>query len=218
MLGPARRRLLGQGLAAVALISGLGLAGCGRSKPRATPVSAGAVVLALGDSLTHGVGAAPRQDWPTLLAEATGWQVVNAGVSGNTSAQALARLPGLLQEYQPELVIVGIGGNDFLQRQSQQQTEANIRAICQQCQAAGAQVMLVAMPALGLLAAAGVLSDHAMYARIASEQKLPLLGDAWSDILADERLRSDQVHANTRGYALFAQRLEAGLRAAGMLS
>ena len=173
--------------------------------------------LALDDSLTQGVGASAEQAFPPLLAQATGWQVVNAGVSGDTSAQALARLPELLQQHRPQLVIVGIGGNDFLRRQSTSQTKQNITRIVQACLDADAQVLLVAIPGLGLLATAGLLSDHAMYEEIADELGVPLLADAWAQVLSEPQLRSDQIHANAQGYAAFTDKLLAGLRAHGLL-
>ncbi|PAT39542.1 arylesterase [Vandammella animalimorsus] len=215
---PARRRTLRWATAAAAAPALLAaLAACGRRRAKAQPVPTGAAVLALGDSLTQGVGASAEQAFPALLAQATGWQVVNAGVSGDTSAQALARLPGLLQQHRPQLVIVGIGGNDFLRRQSTSQTKQNITRIVQACLDAGAQVLLVAIPGLGLLATAGLLSDHAMYEEIADELGVPLLAHAWAQVLSEPQLRSDQIHANAQGYAVFADKLLAGLRAQGLL-
>nr|WP_211343407.1 GDSL-type esterase/lipase family protein [Lampropedia puyangensis] len=196
----------------------ISLAACGKKKLRVQRVPAGAVVLALGDSLTQGVGAWPAESFPSLLAQATGWNVVNAGVSGDTSAQALARLPALLAEHHPSFVIVSIGGNDFLRRNSAQETQRHIEAIIRACLDAGAQVLLVAVPAVTLLATAGLLSDHAMYATIARTQEVPLLEGAWADVLADESLRSDQVHANAQGYAVFDQKLQARLRELGFWS
>lgn len=204
-----RRRQLFWTLAA---LSALPLLGCGAKKFKAQPLSSEATVLILGDSLTSGVGAADGQDFPSLLAQATRWDVINAGVSGNTSAQALQRLEPLLQEHQPELVIVSIGGNDFLRRFSEAEAKSNIRAICQQAQASGAQVVLVAVPALSLMAAAGVLRDHALYKELADELKIPLLTNAWSRVLAEEKWRADQVHANAQGYAEFHSDLLKALR------
>ncbi|WP_347484744.1 arylesterase [Vandammella animalimorsus] len=215
---PARRHALRWAAAAAAAPALLAaLAACGRRRAKAQPVPAGATVLALGDSLTQGVGASAEQAFPPLLAQATGWQVVNAGVSGDTSAQALARLPELLQQHRPQLVIVGIGGNDFLRRQSTSQTKQNITRIVQACLDANAQVLLVAIPGLGLLATAGLLSDHAMYEEIADELGVPLLADAWAQVLSEPQLRSDQIHANAQGYAAFTDKLLAGLRAHGLL-
>jgi acyl-CoA thioesterase-1 len=182
-------------------------------------VPAGATVLALGDSITFGTGAAPESSYPAVLARLSGWNVVNAGVPGDTSAGALARLPALLKEHSPRLVLVGIGGNDMLRRMPVADTRANIRAICQQAVAAGAQVLLVGIPRPTLMAAAvGSLSDHEMYEEIAGELKLPLHSSGWSTVLADQSLRSDQIHANARGYEAFAAGLLQRLRELGLAS
>ena len=92
-----------------------------------------------------------------------------------------------------------------------------MRQICELVRASGAQVLLVAVPELSLLAAAGRLSDHALYADIADELKIPLHRKGWSAVLADARLRSDQIHANAAGYAEFAQGLVKTLRDSGFL-
>ena len=207
-----RRRWLAASLLAASL------AACGRKAPRAQAVPAGATVLALGDSLTSGVGASSDAAYPAALQQLTGWKVVNGGVSGDTSVQALARLPGLLQQHQPALVIVSIGGNDFLRRQTASDTRARVRQICEQARASGAQVLLVAVPELSLLAAAGRLSDHALYEEIADELRIPLHRKGWSTVLADARLRSDQIHANAAGYAQFAQGLVDTLHDTGLLA
>lgn len=211
----ARRTLLLHGLGLALLVP---LAACGRKPPRSRPVPPGAVVLALGDSLTAGLGATPDTAYPAVLQRLTGWQVVNGGVSGDTSAQALERLPALLQKHQPALVIVGIGGNDFLRRQSASATRDNIRRICTVVQGRGAQVVLVAVPELSFLAAsAGLLSDHPLYESLADELQIPLHSKGWSTVLADASLRSDQIHANAAGYERFAQGLVQTLEASGLL-
>ena len=192
------------------------LAACNRRRTMET-VPAGAVVLALGDSLTWGTGATPDSSYPAVLAGLTGWRVVNAGVPGDTSAGALARLPALLQEHSPRLVIVGIGGNDFLRRLPPAETRANIRALCQQAAASGAQVLLLGIPELSMLAAvARSLADHPMYEELAAELKVPLHEGGWSSVLSDAVLRSDAVHANARGYEAFARGLAARARELGL--
>jgi len=208
-----RRALLG---ALALIIAGAGLPGCTR-KPATQAVPAGATVLALGDSLTSGVGASADTAYPTLLAARTGWNVINAGVSGNTSAQALERLPDLLQEHRPALVIVSIGGNDFLRRLSLETTRTHLRLIGEQANGSGAQVLLVAVPELSLMATVGKLSDHALYEEVAEELKIPLHSKGWSGVLAQERLRSDQIHANAAGYEQFAQGLVETLKTTGLL-
>ncbi|MDP4077199.1 GDSL-type esterase/lipase family protein [Acidovorax sp. A1169] len=194
------------------------LAACGRKPSRGQTVPSGATVLALGDSLTSGVGASADTAYPAVLQRLTGWKVINGGISGDTSTQALQRLPDLLQKHQPALVIVSIGGNDFLRRQSASATHANVRKICEQARAAGAQVLLVAVPEFTVMATLGQLSDHAMYQEIASELKVPLHRKGWSGVLADAKLRSDQIHANAAGYELFTQGLVDTLKETGLLA
>jgi acyl-CoA thioesterase-1 len=208
----ARRRLLAAA-SALALLSA-----CGQRKPRVQPLPAGSTVLALGDSLTSGVGATPDAAYPAVLQALTGWQVVNGGVSGDTAAQALARLPALVQEHQPALVIVSIGGNDFLRQMSAGAAQATIREICRTAQAAGAQVLLVAVPQVSLLAAGvGRLSDHPLYAELADDLKLPLHAQGWAEVLSRPELRADTVHANAQGYRVFAEGLVQTLRKTGWL-
>ena len=206
-----RRRILAAGMLAA-------LAGCGRKPPRAQALPSGSTVLALGDSLTAGVGASAETAYPAVLQRLTGWTVVNAGISGDTSAGALQRLPGLLQQHRPALVVVSIGGNDFLRRQSASATRANVLKICADAKASGAQVLLVAIPELTVLATLGQLSDHGMYEDIAKELGIPLHRKGWSTVLADASMRSDQIHANPAGYERFTLGLVDTLKDTGLLA
>lgn len=185
----------------------------------ATPVPAGATVIALGDSLTAGFGTTESNSYPTVLKSLTSWNVVNAGISGDKTTDVLARLPALLEQHRPALVLTGIGGNDTLRRLPESATRANIVNICQQIKASGAQQMLIAMPQFSLIgAAAGMLSDNPMYKSIAEEMNIPLQEGAWARILSDQSLRSDEIHANAQGYALFAELLVKSLREARLLN
>ena len=203
-------------LGAAALL-GTALAGCGRSQGKAQPVPAGSTVLALGDSLTYGTGASAETSYPTVLAGLTGWNVVNAGVPGDTSAQALARLAALLAEHRPKLVIVSIGGNDFLRKLPESDTRANVHAACKLALESGAQVLLVAVPRATVAAALGQMTDHALYAEVAKDLNIPLQREGWGEVLAQAELRSDQVHANAKGYAQFARSVQGTAAAAGLL-
>ena len=142
----------------------------------------------------------------------SGWRVINAGVSGDTSAQALARLPALLREYKPALVIVSIGGNDFLRRQPSSATRANIAAILRTVKESGSRAVLIGVPKPTIGAALGVFSDHELYKELTKEYGVPLLSGAWGDVMKQSRLMSDQIHPNTAGYAEFAAHLEKFLR------
>lgn len=191
------------------------LAACGR-KPKRPRVPPGAAVLALGDSITFGTGAAPQASYPAVLSRLTGWNVVNAGVPGDSSAQALARLPALLRQHSPLLVLVSIGGNDFLRRVPTDQTRANIRGICQQVIANGAQVLLVGVPEAGVFAAlTRSLKDHPLYEELTAELKVPLHSGGWAEVLSDPALRSDPIHANASGYDRFAHGVFATARVLG---
>ncbi|RYY84770.1 MAG: GDSL family lipase [Comamonadaceae bacterium] len=208
-----RRRLLRHALAlapAWAL-----LAACGKKKP-ALALPAGATVLALGDSLTAGYGAAPGQGWPEQLAAITGWQLVNEGVNGDTSAGALQRLGPLLQGQRFDAILIGIGGNDMLRGVDAAQTERNLRALVDAARAHSTHVALLATPAPDALrAAAGLLSDAPFYAPVAQSTQTLLLPGIYAAVLSDRALRSDPIHANAAGYARVAERLADALRDAG---
>ena len=189
------------------------LTACSKTAPHAA-LPAGSTILALGDSLTAGYGADATAAYPAVLAGFTGWQVINGGVSGNTSAQALARLPALMRR-QPQLVLVSIGGNDFLRKVPEADTRSNIRQIVQQIKAAGMPAVLVAVPYFTTGALFGRLSEHPMYEELAAELNVPLFKGAWAEVLGNKKLKSDQIHANAQGYRVFAEKMWAFLKQQG---
>lgn len=213
--GRPRRALLRAALAG--LCTAAGLAGCRRPPPRYTALPAGATVLALGDSITHGTGAPPGAAYPALLAAATGWNVINAGVPGDTSAQGLQRLATLLDEHRPALVLLSLGGNDFLRRQDEAQTRANLVGAIDRARASDAQVVLIAVPRPTLAGAwLGVLEDHPLYASVAEQTGVPLHARGWARVLADEALKADPIHPNAAGYSGFVDGLLRDLRQWGL--
>jgi hypothetical protein len=96
--------------------------------------SRGSLVIAFGDSLTAGYGASAGEDYPSRLAAMTGVPVVNAGRSGDTTESALGRIENDVLSGNPRIVIVGLGGNDFLNGMAIQSTEANLRTIVRKIQ------------------------------------------------------------------------------------
>ena len=190
------------------------LAAC--SADKAEPLPPGTVVLALGDSLTAGYGLTTGQAWPALLAEKTGWQVVNGGVSGDKTGDALARLPALLDEHAPKLVLVTLGGNDMLRKLPEEQTRGNLARILELIRSRNAQPVLLATPKPSV---AGVvfqsLSPPPFYAEIAKERKVPLIADAIPDVLSDPDLKLDQLHPNAEGHQVLAGKAFDALRQLG---
>jgi lysophospholipase L1-like esterase len=206
----ARRRLL-------VVLAAAPLAACGRKVPRYEAIPPGSTVLALGDSLTFGTGAGAEAAYPARLAAMTGWQVVNAGVPADTSAQARERLPRLLAEHAPKLVLLSIGGNDFLRQVPEAETRTNIAAMLDEIRAAGAQPMLIAVPRPAVMAALlRSLDDHPLYEALAGERRVPLFASGWAKVLSDPALKADQIHANAAGYERFARDLHGFLREAGI--
>lgn len=186
------------------------VAACSGGQPKLARLAPDAVVLAFGDSLTAGVGANPGESYPARLEVLIGRKVVSSGVPGETSAAGLARLPAVLEEAKPQLVILCEGGNDFLQKLDEAQAASNLRAMVRLAQSRGAQVVLIAVPKPGLLP-----SPADFYAAIAKELSLPSEATALKNILTDSNLKSDLVHPNAAGYARLAEAVAALLRKTG---
>jgi lysophospholipase L1-like esterase len=187
------------------------LAACERA-PTLPKLAPHDIIVAFGDSLTYGTGASDDAAYPAVLASLTGRTVINAGVPGDTTTSALQRLPEVLDEHKPRLVLLCIGGNDMLKKQPVAATENNLRLLVQTIRASGAEVVLIAVPAPALF---GGAPDF--YGRIAEDLKLPLEQDIFSEVLKDNRLKSDPIHANAAGYRVIAERLDEFLREAGAL-
>ena len=207
-------RVQGQGLwlvraAALSLIA-IVLASCGGGVPKLAKLPADAVVLAFGDSLTFGTGAPPEASYPAVLEKLIERKVWGAGVPGEVSAAGLERLPSALDYYQPRLLILCHGGNDFLRKLGDAQAAANLRAMIRLAKERGMDVVLVAVPKPGLFP-----SPPEFYAEIAKEFRLPYEDAALKTILRDNELKSDLAHPNARGYAKLAEAIAALLKKSG---
>ncbi len=194
------------------LLVALLAASCGGAKNRIDKLEASAVVLAFGDSLTFGTGASHSESYPAVLERAIGRTVVNAGVPGETSGQGLQRLPEVLEEVKPRLLILCHGGNDFLRRMDEAQAAANVRAMIQLARAQGIPVVLLATPKPGLPP-----SIPLFYGEIAAELKVPFEEGVIRTVLFDNSLKSDMVHPNGAGYARIAAAVEKLLKGAGAI-
>ena len=187
------------------------LSACGQ-QAKLPPLAPDAVVLAFGDSLTYGTGANDEQSYPAQLARITGRRVVREGVPGEVSATGLARLPAVLDEHQPRLLILCHGGNDFLRRLPKAQAAENLRAMIRLAKDRGIEVLLIGTPEIGF-----TLTPPEFYAEIANQFGIPYEGDVITKILRNGELKSDQIHPNAQGYRLMAERVADLLKKAGAI-
>ncbi len=188
-------------LAAIFFVIATLLAACGKV-PQVEPLAANDVVLAFGDSLTFGTGAAPAESYPAQLGALINRKVVNAGVPGEVSADGLARLPEVLEEHKPKLLILCHGGNDFLRKQPEAVAAGNIRAMIRLAKAQRVEVVLIATPKPGLS-----ISPPDFYTEIAREFSIPFNDDVLKEVLRDNATKSDLVHPNAKGYGVIAASL-----------
>ena len=197
----------------VVLMAVLALAGCDEA-PQLARLSPDAVIVAFGDSLTYGTGAKEGESYPDLLAVRTGLEVLGEGVPGETTDQGLERLPEILEEAEPDLVILIHGGNDRLRKHPRDQTERNLGDMVRMIRASGAAVVMLGVPDFGI---PGLLSSAELYERVADSLQVPLDDDTLPDILGKNGLKSDHVHPNAKGYAVMVAAVEELLRQSGAL-
>jgi acyl-CoA thioesterase-1 len=165
--------------------------------------SNGSAIIAFGDSLTAGYGVAIGDDYPSKLSARSGVAILNAGVSGDTTEAALARIDDNVLSKSPRIVLVGLGGNDFLRGVPITVTEANLRMIVQKIQGAGGMVVLLGFTFPSITANYGK-----MYERVAEEEGCLFVPELLEGIMANPSLKSDEIHPNAPGYALMAERVE----------
>lgn len=194
------------------LVCLISLSGCGK-KATLPPLSADATVLAFGDSLTFGTGAPAESSYPAQLKSLINRNVVAHGVPGEVSADGLARLPTVLDEVQPKLLLLCHGGNDFLRKLPEAEAAANVRAMVKLARDKNISVAIIATPKPGF-----GISVPDFYLAIAKEFSIPIETDVLKDILTDNSLKSDLVHPNAAGYKLLAERVAALLRKSGAIS
>lgn len=195
----------------VLLLALLLLCCCDRGRSL-TPLSPDAVVLAFGDSLTYGVGAGEGGSYPQQLEDLIARRVVNSGVSGEVSADGARRLPAVLDEYNPDLLILCHGGNDLLRKLDRQQLSTNLRYMYEAADQRGIEVVMIAVPQPNLL-----ISDAPLYAELAESLKLPLLEETLADLLKTPAMKSDAIHLNSSGYRRLAEAVTVLLKDEGAL-
>jgi acyl-CoA thioesterase-1 len=182
------------------------------STPKLSPLSPDAVVLAFGDSITHGTGAEPGQSYPAVLSSLISRPVVEAGIPGEISSEGLLRLPQFLDDYKPALLILCHGGNDMLRRMGDEQAAGNIREMIRLARDRNIKVVLIGVPKLSI-----TLSTAKFYKKIADEFSIPYDGNILNKILKDNSLKADEIHPNARGYRMLAESVAELLRKSGAI-
>jgi lysophospholipase L1-like esterase len=174
---------------------------------RAARPTHGTAVVAFGDSLVAGRGASNGKDFVTVLSKRTGIPIVNAGRSGDTTGSALERLQSDVLAYDPRIVIVLLGGNDFLRRVPVEQAFENLGTIVERIRSRGSAVILVGV-------SVGLLSDPyaARYEALARRTASGLVPGILDGVIGHSDLTADAIHPNDRGYAIVADRVEPMLR------
>ena len=200
---------------AVALLVTSALIGC-NNRPTA-PSQDAAVIVAFGDSLTSGPGLQPDQTYPALLqqriaSEGREYAVINAGVSGDTSSEALARFDGAVVPG-TKILILAIGANDGLRGVPVATVERNIATMIERAQARGIAVLLCQMEAPPLGGLSYTIEFHRVYTRLAERYKVPLVPFFLAGLLGNGDIDlDDTLHPNAAGHRAIADTLWPHLR------
>ncbi len=163
--------------------------------------SSGTDIVAIGDSLVVGTGAARTEGFVDMLSERVGRPIVNLGRTGDTSEQVLARIDEL-DQYRPQVVILLVGGNDYLKRIDREETAANIAEIILNIQERGAIVLL-----LGVRGGVFVDNFKPMYENLSKTYQTAYVPDVLSGLLGKDEYMADQIHPNTIGYERITERV-----------
>lgn len=158
-------------------------------------------IVAFGDSLVAGVGATKGKDFVSVLSEKLRVPIRNMGVPGDTTAQGLARVKMVTAE-DPGMVIILLGGNDYLQKIPREQTFENLRSIIAEVQKQGALVVLLGVRG-------GIVRDvfENEFELLAEETGSVYVSDVLGGLIGNMSYMSDAVHPNDAGYAYIAERV-----------
>ncbi len=169
-------------------------------------------ILAFGDSLTIGVGVSQSESYPSMLAMLSDRTVVNAGISGETTTEGLARFKQTLRSAEPALVLLLEGGNDIIRNLPTTETKDNLGQMITMTKAYGAEVILIGVPEKNLFTNA-----HPMYEELAEQHDVILINDIISSLIKKPKFKSDSVHFNAAGYRELAEEIYEVLKDNGAL-
>jgi lysophospholipase L1-like esterase len=161
----------------------------------------GTTIVCFGDSLTEGVGAEAGESYPDQLERRIGRPVVNAGVSGDTTGSALARLDSDVLARDPRIVLITLGGNDLMQGVPPEEALANLERIVESIHGRGALVVVGGV-SLSLVDR----GYGGVYEELRERTGCLVIGNVLDDIIGRPALMSDRIHPNGKGYAVMAER------------
>jgi lysophospholipase L1-like esterase len=158
-------------------------------------------IVAFGDSLVFGYGATTENDFVSVLSRAVGEPIINLGVSGNTTADGLARIDQVIAQ-KPRITLVLLGGNDFLRKVDRTQTFSNLRTIVTKIQDSGSVVVL-----LGVRGGLIIDSADGLYEDLAKETGSAYVSNVLEGLFGDARYMADAIHPNDVGYTKVAEKV-----------
>lgn len=161
-------------------------------------------IIAFGDSLVQGVGASKGNDFVSRLSQKTGVNIVNAGVSGNTTIDGLLRLQKDVLDKKPDVVILLLGGNDALKQISVEQTFGNLENMINQIKQGGAKVLLLGVR--GGVVFIGKNYDPE-FESLAKKTNTVLVPDVLDGLFGNKEFMSDGIHPNDAGYEKIANKI-----------
>lgn len=165
-------------------------------------------LLIVGDSLSAGYGLPQQQSWPVLLQQRLAekkspWRIQNASISGETSGGALARLPALLQQYQPAVVLIEIGGNDGLRGFPVPRLRQNLEQLIKLSQTAGATPVLMQIRIPPNYGPRYTEQFVAVYAEVAQNHQIKLWPFFMDKIAVQpELMQADGIHPNAQAQSI----------------
>lgn len=182
-----------------------GFCGCIRSNI-ANLESRGKNIVCFGDSITKGKGVELDQSYPAALAKMTNYPVINAGINGDISSEAIKRVQTDVLEREPLLVIIEFGGNDYLNKISLEETVKNTEEMIKLVQAKGAMVAIVDISNVLFMG-----EYRQEFKRLSKKYRTIFIPKILEDIVTNEQLKSDAIHPNARGYKIIAHRVYRGI-------
>jgi acyl-CoA thioesterase I len=171
-------------------------------------LSAGETIVVVGDSLSSGHGLAAEQSWVHMLEQRLdeqgyGYDVVNASISGDTTAGGLTRLPQLLDMHSPAIVVIELGGNDGLRGQPIANLKSNLGAMIELSESSGAEVILTGIQIPPNYGPAYTDALARAYPDLAQEYDIPLVSFLMDGVaLQAELMQPDRIHPNEKGQAV----------------